>query len=163
MLPIRIVVAEDHPEFRALLCEQLGSAPGLEIVGEAGDGRQAIAAVGRLDPDVLTLDIDLPGMNGLEVLRVVKWYSPETKVIILSGQDEEATILEALKYGARGYVLKGDGTDLVKAIRAVHRGEVWARRRVLAQVIEELIQLAGRTLPAAADNMTRNTVQGTPP
>ncbi len=151
MLPIRIVVAEDHPEFRGLICEQLGSAPGFEIIGEASDGRQAIAAVGRLDPDVLTLDLDLPGMNGLEVLRVVKWYSPETKVIILSGQDEEVTILEALKYGARGYIVKGDGTDLVKAIRAVHRGEVWAKRRVVAQVIEELIRLAGLAVPAAAD------------
>jgi len=151
MEPIRIVVAEDHPEFRGLIREQLGLAPGLEVVGEASDGRQAIAAVGRLDPDVLTLDLDLPGLNGFEVLRIVKWYSPETKVIMLSGHDEEVSILEALKYGARGYIVKGDGTDLVKAIRAVHRGEVWAKRRVVAQVIEELIQLAGLAVPAAAD------------
>jgi two-component system NarL family response regulator len=162
MIPIRIVVAEDHPEFRALLCERLGSAPGLEIVGEAGDGRQAIAAVGRLDPDILTLDIDLPGMNGLEVLRVVRWYSPETKVIILSGQDEEATILEALKHGARGYVLKGGGTDLVKVIRAVHRGEVWARRRVVAQVIEELTQVVAGTLPGNPGRLARDVAQGPP-
>ena len=148
---IRIVVAEEHPESHKLLCEQLKLAPDLEVVGKAGDGREAIAAVGRLEPDVLILDLDLSGMGGLEVLPVVKWYRPKTKVIILSRHGEEPTILEALKQGARGYIVKGDGTDLAKAIWAVHRGEVWARRRVLALVIEELIRLAGLTFPATAD------------
>jgi len=141
MASTRVVVAEDHPQCRELLCEQLGLAPDLELVGEARDAWEAIAAVGRLTPDVLTLDVDLPGMSGLDILRVVRWYSPKTCVIMLSGHDEEQFIREALKQGARGYIVKGDGTDLTKAIRAVHRGEVWARRRHMALVIEELIHL----------------------
>lgn len=141
MASARVVVAEDHPQCRELLCEQLGLAPDLELVGEARDAWEAIAAVGRLTPDVLTLDVDLPGMSGLDILRVVRWYSPKTCVIMLSGHDEEQFIREALKMGARGYIVKGDGTDLTKAIRAVHRGEVWARRRHMALVIEELIHL----------------------
>ena len=138
---IRVVVAEGNPEYRELLAEELRLAPDLEVTGEARDGREAIVAVGRLDPDVLALDMDLPGMPGLEILHMVAWYSPRTKVIILSGQGEEATVLEALKQGAKGYIIKGDGTGLAKAIRAVHRGEVWARRRMMALVIEELIRL----------------------
>ena len=147
--PIRIVVAEDHPGFREMVCEQLRLAPDLEVLGDARDGWEAIAAVGRLKPDVLTLDLDLPGMNGLDVLRVVRWCSPDTKVIILSGHDEEPTIQEALKQGARGYIVKGEGASVEKAIRVVQNGEVWARRRVLATVIEELSRLAELTFPAA--------------
>ena len=148
-MSIRIVVAEDHPNFREMLCEQLRLAPDLEVIGDARDGWEAIAAVAKLKPDVLTLDLDLPGMHGLDVLRVVRWYSPDTKVIILSGHDEEPTIQEALKQGARGYIVKGEGASVEKAIRVVQNGEVWARRRVLATVIEELSRLAELTFPAA--------------
>jgi len=146
--PVQIVVAEDHAEFRELLSKQLGLEPDLKVIGEARDGFEAIAAVARLAPDVLTLDLDLPGLSGLEVLEVVRWCSPNTKVIILSGHDEEETVLEAIRLGARGYIVKAEGTNPVKAVRAVQRGEVWARRRVLARVLEELIGVADLTLPA---------------
>ena len=146
---IRIVIAEDDPGLRELFREQLSCVPDFEVIGEACDGRQAVATVGRLDPDILTLDIDLPGIGGLEVLPVVRWYSPKTKVIALSSHDEEATLLEALELGARGYIVKGDGTNLEKAIRAVQRGEVWAGRRVLARVLSQLVGLAGRTFQEA--------------
>jgi DNA-binding NarL/FixJ family response regulator len=151
---VRIVVAGNYAEPRGRPFEQLNVAPDLEVVGEARDGREAIAAVGRLAPDVLALEMDLAGMSGLEVLPVVKWLSPKTKVIILSGQGEETTILEALKQGARGYIVKGDETDLGKAIRAVQRGEVWAKRRVLARLMEELIGLATLPPPSTADKLS---------
>ena len=141
-------MAEDHANFREMLCEQLRLAPDLEVIGDARDGWEAIAAVGRLQPDVLTLDLDLPGMHGLDVLRVVRWYSPDTKVIILSGHAEELTIQETLKQGARGYIVKGEGANLEKAVRVVQNGEVWARRKVLATVIDELSRLAELTFPA---------------
>jgi len=145
----RIVIAEDDPGFRELFREQLSVVPGFEVIGEAHSGREAIAAVERLDPDILTLDIDLPGIGGLEVLPVVRWCSPKTKVIVLSGHDEEAVILEALELGAMGYIVKGDGTNLEKAIRAVQRGEVWARRRALARVLGQFVGLASRTFQEA--------------
>ncbi len=149
MASARIVIAEDHQQYRELLREQLRLAPDLEVVGEARDGIDAIRAVGRLAPDVLTLDLDLPEMPGLDVLRVVRWYSPNTKVIILSGHAEEETVLEALREGARGYVVKGEGTDLVKVIRAVQRGEIWAGRRILSRVHEELVGRASKGPPTA--------------
>jgi DNA-binding NarL/FixJ family response regulator len=138
-----------------MVCEQLRLAPDLEVLGDARDGWEAIAAVGKLKPDVLTLDLDLPGMHGLDVLQVVRWYSPDTKVIILSGHDEEPTIQEALKQGARGYIVKGEGIDLEKVVKAVHTGEVWARRRVLATVIEDLIGLASQAFPATGSEHAR--------
>jgi len=146
---IRIVVAEDDPGLCELFREQLSLVSGFEVVGEAHSGWEAIATVGRLDPDILILDIDLPGIGGLEVLPVVRWCSPKTKMIVLSGHDEEATIMEALELGATGYIVKGDGTNIEKAIRAVQRGEVWARRRVLARVFDQLVGLVGRTFQKA--------------
>ncbi|MDE2059480.1 MAG: response regulator transcription factor [candidate division NC10 bacterium] len=150
MPPIRVIVAEDYLEYRELLCEQLRVAPDLDVVGEARDGWEAITAVGRLKPDVLILDLDLQGMSGLDVLHVTRWYSPDTKAIILSVHDEESIVQEVLRQGARGYIVKGDGTDLVKAIRVVHNGEVWVRRRVLTAIIDELRRLVELTFPATA-------------
>jgi DNA-binding NarL/FixJ family response regulator len=149
MTPIRIVVAEDHDELREVISEQFRLAPDMEIMGEARDGWEAIAAVGRLTPDILTLDLDLPGLSGLDVLSIVRWYRPTTKVIMLSGQDEEETIREALRRGARGYIVKSTGTDLCKAVRAVQRGEVWAKRRVLASLIEEMVRFGTLPFPSA--------------
>ena len=146
---IRIVIAEDDPGLCELFRERLSLVPDFEVIGEARNGREAIAIVGRLDPDILTLDIDLPGIGGLEVLPVIRWCSPKTKVIVLSGHDEEAIILEALELGAMGYIVKSDGTNVEKAIRAVQRGEVWARRRVLARVLDHLVGLTGRTFRKA--------------
>jgi DNA-binding NarL/FixJ family response regulator len=150
MSPIQVVVAEDYLEYRELLCEQLQITPDLNVIEEARDGWEAITAVGRLKPDVLTLDMDLQGMSSLDVLHVTRWCSPDTKVIILSNHDEESIVHEALKQGARGYIVKGDGTDLKKAIKLVHEGEVWVRRRVLAAVIDELSRLVEPPLPATA-------------
>lgn len=151
MSSIRIVIAEDNPALRELLREQLRFAPDFEVVAEARDGREAIASVGRLDSDILILDLDLPEIDGLEVLRAVRCFSPTTQVIIHSGHSEEATILEALALGAMGYIVKGDGIDLEKAIRAVQRGEVWARRQVLTRALDQLVGHAGSDLQATED------------
>lgn len=142
MWPIRIVVAENEPGFCERLSEQLHFAPDLEIVGGVRDPREVIATVGRLNPDILVLESDLPGIEGWQVLRVVRWCSPNTKVIIRSSHADEATIVEALELGARGYIVDGDGTDMEKAIRAVQRGELWTRRRVLARLLERYVGFA---------------------
>ena len=139
---IRIVVAEGDPELSELFHERFSVVPDFEVVGAAYSGRAAIAAVARLNPDIVTVDIDLPGIGGLEILPVVRWCNPKTKVVVLSDHDEEATILEALELGAKGYIVKSDGTDLIKAIRAVQNREIWARRRVFAGVLDRLIGLA---------------------
>ena len=148
MPPVRIVIAEDNDLFRELLREQLQHVPDLEVIGEARNGWEAISVVGRLSPDMLTLDLNLEGLSGLEVLTLVRWYRPDTKVIILSGHDEESTIREALRGGARGYIAKSDQVGLERVIQAVRRGEVWARRRVLATLIDDLVSILTLGPPA---------------
>ncbi|MDE2059198.1 MAG: response regulator transcription factor [candidate division NC10 bacterium] len=148
MSSIRIVIAEDDPGLRELAREQLACVPDFQVAAEACDGLEAIADVARLDPDILILDLDLPGIDGFEVLRLVRWFNPNTRVIIRSGHDEEEIIQQTLELGARGYIVKGERTSLEKVIRAVERGEVWARRRVLAQALDHLIGLAGSILQA---------------
>jgi DNA-binding NarL/FixJ family response regulator len=170
---VRVVVAEDHPEFRELLCEMLRLDPNVEVIGEARDGWEALASASRLTPDVLLLDLDLPGLSGLEVLTLVRWKSLHTHVIIVSGHDEEEIVKEALKGGAKGYVVKGGVADLGRAILAVQRGEIWVPRRVLARVIEELLAppsdqgvaeqepatgTSGPPLPSAGSGLSRHAL-----
>ncbi|HWQ68711.1 MAG TPA: response regulator transcription factor [Patescibacteria group bacterium] len=142
---IRVVIAEDSLALSELYHERLSVAPDLEVIGTVRSGREAIAVAGRLNPDILALDIDMPDISGLGILPVIRWCSPTTKVIVLSDHNEEATIVEALELGAKGYIVKSDRTDVVKAIRVVQCGEVWARRRVLARVLDRLVGLASRT------------------
>lgn len=139
---IRIVTAEGDSELSELYRERFSAVPDFEVIGVARSGREAISAAGRLKPDILTLDVDLPGISGLEILPVIRWCSPTTKVIVLSSHNEEATIVEALELGAKGYIVKDDRTDMIKAIRVVQSGEVWAMRRVVARALDRLIGLA---------------------
>lgn len=137
--PIRIVIAEPDHAYHEWLCIRLRHEPDLEVVEEAREAREAIVAAGRIRADVLVLDLDLPGMDGLDALEVVTWWSPTTLVLILLGKAHEALGVQALIRGARGYLIKDERFELADAIRAVQRGEIWARRQVVARAIEELI------------------------
>ncbi|NJD67854.1 MAG: response regulator transcription factor [candidate division NC10 bacterium] len=141
-----VVTADERPSYEEL-CEQLKCSPDIELAGRACDGKEVIAAVGRLNPDILILDIDLLGIGGLELLPAVRWWSPDTKVIIHSSRAEEATIREAIELGARGYIVKSDDIPMDKAIRAVQQGEVWVRRRLIAMIIDELIAMTEWPIP----------------
>lgn len=141
MSPIRIVTTEERRRPCAELREQVNVSPDLKIAGQASDEKEVIAVVGRLAPDILILDIDLFGLGGLELLQVIRWSSPNTKTIVLSSHTEEATIRDAIELGARGYIVKTDHVPMDRAIRAVQQGEVWARRQMIAEMIEEMITL----------------------
>ena len=124
--PVRILLAEDHALVRAGIRSLLASVPDLEVVGEAGDGREALAILERIPADVVILDITMPGMNGLEAASRVAERWPATKVIILSMHSNEEYVSRALRAGAAGYLLKDAGTsELEAAIRAVVRGQTF--------------------------------------
>lgn len=142
---IRILIAEDDPRVFKMRREQFSSAADCEVVGNVRNGREVIASVERLKPDILMIDRESPGIGGLDILPVIRWCSPNTKVIVLSDCDDEEIVLEALELGVRGYILKGEWTDMIKVVRAVQRGEVWARRRVVARLLDRLVSLASRT------------------
>jgi DNA-binding NarL/FixJ family response regulator len=124
--PIRILLAEDHALVRAGIRSLLTSVADLEVVGEAGDGREALAILEKIPADVVILDITMPGMNGLEAASRIAERWPATKVIILSMHSNEEYVSRALRAGAAGYLLKDAGTsELEAAIRAVVRGQTF--------------------------------------
>ncbi|MDQ2975882.1 MAG: response regulator transcription factor [Acidobacteriota bacterium] len=128
-----IVLADDHQIVREGLKALLDAEPDFRVVGEAGDGLQAIRRVEMVSPRVLVLDLMMPGLNGLDVIPQVKKCSPHTQVVILSMYSDEAYVLEALSSGASGYVLKdSSSTDLVHAVRAAAAG-----RRFLSPPLSE--------------------------
>jgi len=134
-----IVLADDHHVMRQGLRALLEAEPDFYIVGEASDGREAAQLVERLQPDVLVLDLMMPGLSGLEVTRQVRQRSPQTRVVILSMYANKAYVLEALRNGAAGYVLKKSTADeLVRAMREVTTGRRYLsppfRRRILRPI-----------------------------
>jgi len=138
-----IVLADDHNVVRQGLRALLETEPDFRIVGEAGDGPEAVHLVERLQPDVLVLDLMLPGLSGLEVTRLVRQGSSQTRVLILSMYADEAYVLRALKNGAAGYVLKdSSAADLVQAVREVAGGRRYLSPPLSERAIERYAQRA---------------------
>ena len=107
MEPIRVLIADDHPHFRAGLRALLHSAADLELVAEAKDGEQAIALATQLQPDVIVMDLQMPGIGGIDATRRILHTSPHISILVLSMFDDDDSIFAALQAGARGYLLKG--------------------------------------------------------
>jgi len=141
--PITIVLADDHHIVRQGLRALLAMEPGFQLIGEAGDGPRTVQLVNNLKPDVLILDLVMPGLNGLEITRQVRQYSPQTQVVILSMHVNEAYVLEALRNGASAYVLKDNSAeDLVRAIREVIQGHRYLSPPISAHAIETYLKKA---------------------
>ncbi|HEV8190678.1 MAG TPA: response regulator transcription factor [Ktedonobacterales bacterium] len=123
---IRILIADDHPIFRAGLRALLEAQPDMQVVGEAGNGQEAVARARQLQPDVVLLDISMPGMDGLQALRRMQAEGISCRVLVVTMHAENEYLLQVLESGGYGYVLKqGVDTDLFEAIRTVARGEVF--------------------------------------
>ncbi|MEJ7630315.1 MAG: response regulator transcription factor [Nocardioidaceae bacterium] len=124
-MTVRIVIADDHPVVRGGLRALIGTIDGLETVGEAADGDSAVREVQLLRPDVVLMDVRMPGLGGVEATRRIRETAPETAVLILTMYDDDATVLTAMQAGARGYLLKGaEQPVIVGAIHAVVAGQV---------------------------------------
>src|SRR5689334_6802401 len=105
--PVRILVADDHPAFRAGLVDLLATTPGLEVAGQAETGEQAVAAVPTVQPDVVLMDVNMPGIDGVEATRRIADAHPHVAVLVLTMHDDDETVFAAIRAGARGYLLKG--------------------------------------------------------
>ena len=124
MDPLRILVADDHPLFRSGLRGLLAATAETEIVGEASTGEEAIALAEELQPDVIVMDLQMPGINGIEATRRVVQTSPHVGVLVVTMFEDDRSVFAAMRAGARGYVLKDtDEEEMLRAIRAVGNGE----------------------------------------
>ena len=138
---IRVLIAEDDTIVRAGVRLLLEAEPDIEVVGEAVDGNQAIERVGELHPNVVLMDIAMPGLNGLEATREIKAHFPEVRVLALTMHRSEEYFYEMLRAGALGYVLKGaDTSDLIDAVRTVARGEVFLEPRMVKELVQDYLE-----------------------
>jgi two-component system, NarL family, response regulator NreC len=142
-MTISIVLADDHPVVRRGMQTLLEAEPDFAIIGEAGDGLESVRLVENLQPDVLILDLMMPGLSGLEALRIIRKRSPRTRVVVLSMHDTHAFVAEALMNGATGYVLKGsDELNLVRAVREAAGGRRFLCPPVTERAIDAYIEQA---------------------
>ncbi|MDP9074917.1 MAG: response regulator transcription factor [Actinomycetota bacterium] len=123
-LPVRILIVDDHPVVRSGLRALLQSTPGYQVVGEAGDGRQAVSIAADTHPDVIVMDLYLPEMDGVAATKEIMRHPPAPAILMLTMADDDASLVDALQAGARGYILKGSQpSELLRAIQTVVEGE----------------------------------------
>ncbi len=154
---VRVVLVDDHAILRQSLKMLLGARPEIEIVGEANDGREAIALCERLKPDVVLMDLSMPELNGIEATRQLKRSCPATRVIVLSAYGDQDQLREALRAGATGYVIKrSDIEELTMAIQMVRRGNTYFSADLASSVdISEVIYQSRRPEARSdADSLT---------
>lgn len=142
-MPIRVMIVDDHNLVREGLKAVFEQGGEVDVVGEAGSGEEAVELAKKLEPDVILMDISMPGMNGIQATRAIRVSNPDAKVVILTMLDQEGYVYEAIKAGATGYMLKYTSSDeLVKAIQTVHEGKALLHPDATAQLLKEFVHLA---------------------
>lgn len=141
---IRILIADDHTIFREGLCRLLEAEGDITVAGEAGSGKECLALVEKLKPDIVLLDLSMPDQGGLSVLSELGGAESKIRTIILTASEDERDYVESVRRGARGIILKAAATErLLEGIRKVHQGEVWIDQRVAAEVMKAMSQPGG--------------------
>ena len=134
---IRVLIADDHPVFRFGLQTLLKADVSLEVVGEATNGEEALTLASLVSPDVILMDLNMPGMNGIEAVRRISAMHPEVHILVLTMFDDDDSIFAAMRAGARGYLLKGaDGGETLQAIRVVSTGEAIFSPAIAARLMQ---------------------------
>ncbi|SDE69252.1 two component transcriptional regulator, LuxR family [Paenibacillus sp. UNCCL117] len=147
---IKIIIADDHPLFLHGLTTLFSTVPDLEIVGEAMNGEEAVRLAASLKPDVILMDIRMPGLNGIEATRTITSADPNVSVLIFTMFQDDASVFTAMRAGAKGYVLKdAEKGDLLRAIRSVSRGEAIFSPSIASRMIDYF----ATTRPAAREEL----------
>jgi DNA-binding NarL/FixJ family response regulator len=154
-MTVTVLLADDHPIVRQGMRRLFEAEPDLAVVGEAADGLETVQLVEKLKPSVLVVDMMMPGLNGLEILRQVRKRSPATLSIVLSMQSADAYVVEALKSGASGYILKDSGPgELVIAVRQVIQGQRFLSPKLSERLINAYIQTSDKTVLDPYETLT---------
>jgi two-component system response regulator NreC len=144
MNKIKILLADDHPLVRSGLIKMLEPFKEFSVIGEAGDGEEAVTLTKKLQPDIVIIDLSMPKLNGIEATKLIRKNNPEVKVLVLTMHDNEEYVYQILRSGAGGYMLKNSGKDdLATAIRAVANGERFFSPRVSEIMVEAYLRKAG--------------------
>lgn len=137
--PVRVVVADDHPTFRRGVTALLASVADIELVGEAADGESAVEVATAMRPDVVLMDLTMPGVGGVEATRRITAAAPQVAVLVVTMLDDDEAVFAAMRAGARGYVVKGQDTDdVLRAVRSVARGDAVFGPAVAGRVLSYL-------------------------
>lgn len=155
MKRLRILIADDHEMVRRGLRSILAERRDWEICGEVEDGRDAVKQAGEIKPDVIIMDIAMPGLNGLEATRQIRQLLPKIEVLILTMHDSEELVRETLQAGARGYVLKNDaGWTLVHAVESLSQHRPFFSSRVTAMVLDQYLHPGATKLPDSGGRLS---------
>jgi NarL family two-component system response regulator LiaR len=156
--PIRVLIADDHAVVRRGLQALIDSEPGMAVVGEAGDGVEAVLKVHTLEPDVILMDLVMPRRGGLEAIAEIKEEYPDARILVLTSFAEDDKVFPAIKSGALGYLLKDSSPhDLLHAIRDVYGGESSLHPTIARKLIHEISQPSD--LPPSAEPLTDREVE----
>ncbi|MGD2156056.1 MAG: response regulator transcription factor [Anaerolineales bacterium] len=151
MSPIRVLLADDHILFREGLGGIIDSQPDMEVIGEASDGLEAIVKAAKLIPDLILMDIQMPGCDGVEATRKIKNTLPNVTIVMLTVQNDEEKLFQAIKYGAQGYILKNiRSKDMLKMLRGALSGEAAITPDLAGHVLEEFRRVS-RKIPPELD------------
>jgi DNA-binding NarL/FixJ family response regulator len=157
--PVRVLVADAHSLFREALAVALANEVGLQVVAEAQDGQEAVREAARTEPEVAVLDADLPNCDVVRATRYIRERVPGCRVLVVAGEEEEGTLVEAVYAGASGYLTKGNPlTELIAAIRQVYRGETLIPPHLLGRLLDRLMQRA-RTQDQVGRRLARLTLR----
>lgn len=138
---IRVLIADSHSLFREAVTTVLENEPGLTVVGEAGDGLQAVAEAEQRSPDVVLLDANLPNCDGIRAAALIRERVPACRICVLASSEDDATLIQAVEAGADGYLTKESPlAELIEAARALHRGETLIPRHMLGTLLARLIR-----------------------
>ena len=155
---IRVYITDDHPIVRRGIKQLLDTEPDIEIVGEATNGREAIADMDKLKPDIILMDLVMPVMDGIEAIRQIKAGHPQIQILVLTSFATDDKIFPAIKAGALGYLIKDTGPDeLVHAIRQVHQGQLTLHPSIAQKLLKELSLTSEQ--PPSPDPLTDREVE----
>jgi NarL family two-component system response regulator LiaR len=155
---IRVFIADDHPIVRRGIRDLLNTEPDIEVVGEAQDGIQLLEQVGEVEPDIILMDLIMPGMDGIEATRRVRDAHPQVRVLVLTSFATDDKVFPAIKAGATGYLIKDTGPEeLLRAIHQVYRGQPTLHPEIAQKLLREIASTGDQ--PASPDHLTEREVE----